>query len=71
MVDKRTIFTREIISLIEEAYGGKIHIFAEHIPHSIRAAEASVHGKGIFTHDPKGKIAAAYTALTREVLEIA
>jgi len=66
MVEKRANFTHEIISLIEEAYGGKIHIFGEHIPRSIRAAEASAHGKSIYLHDPKGKAAAAYEALTRE-----
>ncbi len=68
MVDKRTNFTREIISLVENAYGGKIRIFGEFIPHSIRAAEASATGQSIFAHDPGGKVAAAYTALVREVL---
>ena len=71
MVEKRTNFTREIISLIEEAYGGRIHIFGEHIPRSIRAAETSAHGKSIYLHDPKGKAAAAYAALTGEVLKSA
>ena len=70
MVEKRANFTREIMSLIEGAYGGKIHIFGEHIPRSIRVAEASAHGKSIFLHDPKGKAAAAYAALAGEVLEI-
>lgn len=35
---------------------------------SIRAAEISVEGKSIYTHDPKGKVAAAYRELTREVI---
>jgi len=68
MVEKRANFTREIISLIENAYGGKIHIFGEHIPRSIRAAETSAYGKSIFMHDPKGNAAMAYAALTGEVL---
>ena len=71
MVDKRMNFTREIISLIEKAYGGNIHIFSEHIPRSVRAAETSAAGKSIFAHDPHGKVAAAYEALTGEVLDIA
>jgi len=71
MVDKRANFTREIISLIESAYGSKIHIFGEHIPHSVRAAETSAYGKSIFAHDPNGKVAAAYASLTGEVLRIA
>jgi chromosome partitioning protein len=68
MVDRRANFTKEIISLIENAYGGKIRIFGEHIPHSIRASEATAQGVSIFTHDPNGRVAAAYAALTREVL---
>ena len=68
MVDKRTNLSKEIISIIEKAYGENIRIFQEYIPHSVRAAETSKTGKSIFTHDPNGKVAAAYDALTREVL---
>ena len=71
MVDRRTNFTKEIISMIHEAYGEKIHIFKDHIPHSIRAVEASATGKSIFSHDPNGRVAAAYDALAKGVLEYA
>ncbi len=71
MVDRRANFTREIISLVENAYGKNIRIFGEHIPHSVRAAESTAKGVSIFSHDPNGKVAAAYAALTREVLESA
>ena len=69
LVDKRTNFTKEIISMIEQAYGEEIHIFKSHIPHSIRAAETSATGKSIFNHDPSGAVAAAYDALAADVLE--
>jgi chromosome partitioning protein len=68
MVDRRANFTREIITLVENAYGSKIRIFGEHIPRSVRAAESTAQGVSIFAHDPNGKVAAAYAALTREVL---
>ena len=68
MVDRRANFTREIIALVEKAYGGNIRIFDEHIPRSIRASESTAQGISIFSYDPKGKVAAAYAALTREVL---
>ena len=68
MVDRRANFTREIISLIEAAYGGRIHIFGEHIPHSIRVAETSAHRKSIYLHDPKGNATVAYAALAGEAL---
>ena len=68
MVDHRASFTREIIKLVENAYGGSIRIFREHIPRSVRASESTAHGISIFSYDPNGKVAAAYSALTREVL---
>jgi len=71
MVDSRTNFTKEIIGVIKEAYGEEIRIFKDAIPHSVRAAETGATGKSIFTHDPNGRVAAAYAALTGEVLEVA
>jgi chromosome partitioning protein len=71
MADKRSVHSREVISLVENAYGGQIRIFGEHIPRSIRAAECSAQGVSIFAHDPKGKVAAAYSALVGEVLNCA
>jgi chromosome partitioning protein len=68
MVDRRANFTREIISLVENAYGGNIRIFSEYIPRSVRAAETSARGISIFKHDPNGKVAAAYAALAEGVL---
>lgn len=70
MVDSRTNYAKEISALLRETYGGKVKVFAADIPHSVRAAEISAEGKSIFAHDPKGKVAEAYTALTKEVLKI-
>ena len=44
--------------------------FQSEIPYSVRAAEMSAQGQSIFSFDPKGKVAAAYDALTKEVLTI-
>jgi chromosome partitioning protein len=70
MVDARTNFSKDIISLLHETYGGKLKIFENNIPLSVRAAEISAEGKSIYTHDPHGKVAQAYAFLTREVLKI-
>lgn len=43
-------------------------MFEQGIPRSVRAAEISAEGKSIFANDPKGKVAEAYRALTKEVL---
>ena len=68
MADLRTNYTREIIELLHTTYGGKLRIFESVIPLSVRAAETSAEGKSIYLHDPTGKVASAYAALTREVL---
>jgi chromosome partitioning protein len=68
MVDRRANITKGIISMIEQAYGEKINIFRNPIPHSVRVVETSATGKSIFSHDPNGKVAAAYTSLAEEVL---
>ena len=67
MVDARTNFAKEIISLIHETYGSYIPIFRTQIPFSVRAAEASASGCSIFTYDPRGKVASAFMRLTEEV----
>lgn len=69
MVDSRTNYAKEISSLIRETYGSKIKVFSADIPRSVRAAETSAEGKSIYEHDPKGKVAEAYRALTKEVLK--
>ena len=68
MTDSRTNFGKEIDSLIRQAYGTKIKVFDQGIPRSVRTAETSAEGKSIFIHDPKGKVAESYRALTKEVL---
>jgi len=68
MVDRRANFTREIIALVESAYGGNIRIFGEHIPRSVRVSESTARGVSIFSYDPNGTVAAAYQSLVREVL---
>lgn len=68
MADMRTVYTREIIELLHSAYDGKLRIFDNIIPLSVRAAETSAEGKSIYLHDPAGKVSAAYAALTREVM---
>lgn len=70
MVDSRTNNAKEISALIRETYGDKIKVFETEIPHSVRAAEITEQGKSIFEHDPGGKVAQAYHALTKEVLQL-
>ena len=68
MTDSRTNYGQQIDNLIRGAYGGKIKVFDQTIPRSVRAAEISAVGKSIFQHDPKGKVTEAYKSLTGEVM---
>jgi chromosome partitioning protein len=67
MVDTRSNFVREIITLLHNTYDGKMNIYKNNIPLSVRAAEISAEGKSIYVHDPHGKVAKAYEALALEV----
>lgn len=68
MVDMRSNFTKDIISMVQEAYGDEVGVFESMIPLSVRAAETSAEGVSIFEHDKKGKVCIAYEKLTEEVL---
>ena len=68
MADMRTNYSREIIDLLRSTYGNNLRIFDSIIPLSIRAADTSAEVRSIYLHVPAGKVSAAYTALTREVL---
>ena len=67
MVDSRVNNARDIISSLRSAVGDNIRVFKTEIPRSVRAAEAAENGKSIFIHDKRGKVAEAYTALSKEV----
>ena len=70
MVDSRTNNARDIIEALRAGVGQNIRVFETEIPHSVRAAECSLTGESIFSHDRNGKVAAAYEALTKEVEDI-
>ena len=70
MVDSRTNNAKDIISTLRQGVGQNIRVFDSEIPHSVRAAECSIAGVSIFTHDKNGKVAAAYENLTKEVNQI-
>lgn len=70
MVDNRTNDAKTIIASLREQVSENLRLFETEIPFSVRAAESSRSGKSIFTHDKNGKVAAAYEAMTKEVLQL-
>ena len=71
MMDKRPLFSRDLVDRLRENYGAYIKVFDTEIPTSIRMTESSSKGKSIFQYEPNGRLAVAYEKLTQEVLDIA
>ena len=69
MVDGRTNHAKDIIAALRQSVGTNIKVFEAEIPRSVRVAEASMEGQSIYAYDRKGKAAAAYEALTKEVMD--
>jgi len=63
----RTNLAKNTLTIIQEAYGGSVHIFQQPIPYSTKVKEASAAGKSIFAYEPNGSAAYAYEKLVREV----
>ena len=68
VMDSRTTLAREVSEQLRRNYGSRV--FSSEIPRSIRVAEISATGTSIYEHDPDGKAAQAYAALTKEVLQL-
>ena len=61
MVDNRTNNAKAIISSLRSSVGENIRVFNSEIPFSVRAAECSLSGESIFSHDKNGKDLASHT----------
>lgn len=67
MVDNRTNYARQISSALRST-NTPLPVFQTEIPFSVHMAESTAMGKSIYSHDPHGKVAAAYESLTKEVM---
>ena len=70
MVDRRTNNANAVISSLRSDIGQRLRVFDTEIPHSVRAAEATLKGGSIFAYDKTCKVAEAYGRLTKEVIEL-
>lgn len=68
MVDYRANYPKLLIESIRKDYAGKMNIFDNVIPMSIKATETSAMGTSIYVYDSKCKVAESYRGLTEEVL---
>ena len=68
MYNERLNFTKAIMEQLEKAYGNNITIFENKIPQSVKAVEHTASGNSIYVFDPKCKVAQAYDAFSKEVM---
>ncbi|SCW67729.1 chromosome partitioning protein [Ruminococcaceae bacterium YRB3002] len=70
IVDKRTNITKETVQAIKEEFGNDIRVFDTLIPSGVKAAEAPISGKSLFSYDPTSKVTKAYELFSSEFLEV-
>lgn len=70
MYAERMKLSKEVLSIIQEAYGSHIHIFESKIPTSVKVGESNLRNKSIIEYNPKNKVSIAYGELAREVVSI-
>ena len=68
MYVERTKLSKEILTIIQNAYGSKINIFENKIPTSVKVGEANLRNKSIIEYDPKNKVSMAYREFAKEVV---
>ena len=68
MVDNRTNNAKAISTALRAAVSDRVRVFDTQIPFSVRAAESAQEASDL-AYDKGGKVAAAYEAVTKEVLE--
>ncbi len=68
MVNKRTKVSKQIMETIVNTYGNMINVYNSIIPSSVKATEATIESKSIYTHDFKGNVSIAYAEFTQEVI---
>ena len=66
MYDGRLNLTVSVLEEVKKFFPGKV--FRTPIPRSVRMSEAPSHGLSIVDYEPHGKGAAAYAAVTRELM---
>ena len=65
-----TNFRKDIVAGVKENFGKHLPVLDAVIPATVRLAEISTADKSIFRHEPRGRAAAAYGALVKEVERI-
>ncbi|TYQ17825.1 UNVERIFIED_CONTAM: chromosome partitioning protein [Acetivibrio alkalicellulosi] len=70
MYTERMKLTKEVLSIIQDAYGNYINIFSSMIPTSVKVGEANMKSKSIIEYDPKNKVTTKYVEFAKEVASL-
>lgn len=70
MADRRTNHARDSEQDVRDTFAGRVRVFNTVIPRGIAAADASRAGMSVYEYAPRNHVAAAYTRLTQEVIEL-
>lgn len=68
MFDERTNLSKNMIEMVDEAYGEHIRVFDIRIPKSVKVGEANLQSKCIVDYMPMNKASVAYQELTKELI---
>ena len=68
MYDGRLNFHKQVLDIVNSAYGQYFRIFETKIPISVRVTETQAQNRSIYDLDPKGRIAEAYAAFSKELI---
>ena len=68
LADMKTNLAKSTIETIRDSFGRNIKVFDSVIPVAIKAGEASISGKSIYSYAKDSKVASAYASLTDELI---
>jgi len=68
MYDSRLLFHKEVIEILNQAYGKYLKIFDTKIPISIRITETQAKSQSIFENDSNSKVAESYILFAKELI---
>ena len=68
LADMRTNLAKSTVETLHDNFGEHIRIFKSVIPVAIKASEATITGKSIYTYAEDSKVAKAYQDLTKEII---
>ena len=69
MADTRTLLAQDVVSAVQNEFGGGQRIFEATVKRSVRFAESAVAGQSILAFDPTGQGAEAYRSVAAEIAD--